>query len=104
MEKTFSMTAVAFQEGDVWVVQGIQYNLVAMARNVQDIPVAFMNALCERVFVAGHLGLEPFDDLGPTPDRFHKMYEAAKTEVKLAETMGQRSPTVRLAALEAQAA
>jgi hypothetical protein len=104
MDKTFSINAVAFQQGDVWVVQGIQYNLVAVARNVQDVPKAFMNAVIERVHVAEYLGLDPFQGVGPAPERFHKMFDAASTEVKPALTAGRAMASVRLASTEAQAA
>jgi hypothetical protein len=105
MDKTYSMNAVAFQQGDVWVVQGIQYNLVAVARNVQDVPKAFMNAVIERVHVAEHLGLDdPFLGVGPAPERFHKMFDAASTEVKPALSAGRPMPSVRLASAEVMAA
>ena len=98
MEKSISMNAVAFQDGDVWVVQGIQYNLVAMARNVQDIPKAFMNVLIDRLHVAEHLGVDPFQGIAPAHERFHKMFEASDTEVKPAHLLSTPMPTVRLAA------
>ena len=41
MGKEISMNAVAFEDGGVWVVQGIEYNLAVVARSVQDIPKAF---------------------------------------------------------------
>jgi hypothetical protein len=104
MDKTFSINAVAFQQGDVWVVQGIQYNLVAVARNVQDVPKAFMNAILERVHVAEHLGLDPFQGVGPAPDHFHKMFDAAATEVKPALYPGRPMASVRLAAADPIAA
>ena len=103
MEKTISMNAVAFQDGEVWVVQGIQYNLVAMARSVQDIPKAFLNAMVERIAVADHLGLDPFLGVGPAPVRFHKMFEDSVTEIKPAQAIGRAEPTVRLASVSVAA-
>jgi hypothetical protein len=104
MEKTISINAVAFQQGDTWVVQGIQYNLVAVAKNVQDVPTAFLNAIAERIHVAEHLGLDPFEGIGPADERFHKMFEKGTTEVKPAQYAGRAAPTVRLASLDAMAA
>lgn len=97
MEQSIRMNAVAFQEGDVWVVQGIQYNLVAMARSVQDIPTAFVNVIIERLLVAEHLGVDPFQGIAPAHDRFHKMFEAAVTEVKPTNLLSTPMTTVRLA-------
>ena len=57
------MDYIAFQEDNIWVVQGTKYNLAARAHSVQDIPIAFMNAIHERVLVAEYLGLDPFEGL-----------------------------------------
>ena len=96
MGKEISMNAVAFQEENVWIVQGIEYNLVAMARSVQDIPKAFANILVERFHVAEHLGLDPFLGVGPAPDRFRQMFDEAMTEVKMVSPLSRANATVRL--------
>lgn len=96
MVNKISMNAVAFQDGEAWVVQGIEYNLVAMARTVQDIPKAFTNALVERMVVAEHLGVDPFEGVGAAPQRFREMYDEAMTELTLARPVGRAQTTVRL--------
>ena len=106
MKKTININAVAYQDGESWIVQGIQYDLVALARRVQDIPAAFANAIIERMHVADHLGLDdPFLGVAPAHDRFHKMFDAAVTEVQSAQALGRTTtPGVRLASVEAVAA
>ena len=97
MGREISMNAVAFQEGNVWVVQGIEYNLAVVARSVQDIPKAFANALVERFLVADHLKVDPFQGLGPAPQRFHQMFEDAMIEMKATRPVGKTETVVRLA-------
>lgn len=93
MVNTISVNAVAFQDGSTWVVQGIEYDLTVLARTVQDIPKAFANAVIERLYVAEHLGVDPFQGVEPAPARFHNMFEEAMTEMKLKDMAGS---TVRL--------
>lgn len=97
MDKPFSINAVAFQEGDVWIVQGIEYNLVARAHSVHDIAKAFVNLVVERFHVAGHLGLDPFKGVGSAPERFRSMFDAAQSELRLAQPVEGAQATVRLA-------
>ena len=97
MGKEIIMNAVAFNEGNVWIVQGIEYNLAAVARSVQDIPKAFANLLIERLHVAEHLGVQPFQGIAPAPQRFHQMFDEAMTEMKQTRPVGQTQTIVRLA-------
>jgi hypothetical protein len=78
-----SCAAVAWQEGPVWVVQGIDYDIVAHADDVLAIPEAFNRAIMENVCISVHLGMQPLENVGPGPEEFRKVFERAKKTVGL---------------------
>jgi hypothetical protein len=78
----FQVNAVAFKEGDAWVVQGIEYDIVAHAYDLTAVPEAFMRAVTENMVITTHLGRSPFEGIKPAPDRFRSMYEEAALEMR----------------------
>jgi hypothetical protein len=76
------INAVAFKEGNTWVAQGIDYDIVAHADDVIKLPSAFMRALLETIIISKNLGKQPFEGIKPAPERFRSMYEKAETEMR----------------------
>ena len=77
-----NISAIAFQEGDVWVVQGIEYDIVTHASNPAEIPDALMKALVENVCITQQLGREPLAGIKPAPQRFKDMFDIAVAQVR----------------------
>ena len=96
------INAVAFQEGGdggPWVVQGIEYDIVAHSNSVEAIPQAFMQAVIENACITEHLGREPLEGIKPAPERFRDMFNRSITELKpvaSANTPIQPSVSVRV--------
>jgi hypothetical protein len=82
MDKAININAIAWQEGQGWVIQGIEYDIVAHASDVASLPDAFMRAVVENVAITIHLGREPLQGVGPAPDRFRTMFDSARTTVQ----------------------
>jgi len=59
-EDHFSINAIAFKEGDAWVIQGIEYDIVVHTYDVTAAPEAFMLAVIENMLITEHLGRAPF--------------------------------------------
>jgi hypothetical protein len=78
----FQINAIAFKEGDAWVVQGIDYDIVAHTYDVTAAPQAFMRAVIENMVITQHLGRMPFEGIKPAPQHFRSMYEEADTEMR----------------------
>jgi hypothetical protein len=78
----FMINAIAFKEGDAWVIQGIEYDIVAHAYDVTKLPHAFMRAVVENMSITQHLGRAPFEGIKPAPERFRSMFEEAETEMR----------------------
>lgn len=73
--------AVAFQEGDAWVVQGIEYDIAAHAWEPADLPAAFMRAVVDTVMITESLGRRALEGIKPAPDRFREMFDSARAQV-----------------------
>jgi hypothetical protein len=95
----FHINAIAFKEGDAWVVQGIEYDIVAHAYDVVKLPHAFTRAVVENIIITERLGRRALEGIKPAPERFKEMYEQAETELRLIR-ITDRAPSVsvRLAA------
>jgi hypothetical protein len=59
--QSIRMRAVAFQEGDAWVIQGIEYDIVAHAFDVKKLADAFSRAVTENIVITQHLGKKPLE-------------------------------------------
>jgi hypothetical protein len=75
------ISAIAFQEGDAWVVQGIEYDIVAHTDHPSKVPAAFIRAVFENACIGKYLGLELLKGIKPAPEHFREMYEQAPTWV-----------------------
>ena len=78
----FQINAVAFKEGDAWVVQGIEYDIVAHAYDVTTLPHAFMRAVIENMAVTEHLGRKPLEGIKPAPAHFRLLFQDAEVEMR----------------------
>ena len=76
---TINVSAVAWQEGDQWVAQGIEYDIVAHAADVASLPQAFEDAVVENAFISIHLGRKPLEGIKPGPAKYRDMFEQART-------------------------
>jgi hypothetical protein len=79
---TITISAVAFKEGDAWVIQGIEHDIVAHTYDVHKVPEAFTRALLENVAITEHLGRKPLEGIKPAPEKYRKMFEDAALELR----------------------
>lgn len=99
LPEKIQINAIAFKEGDAWVVQGIEYDIVAHAYDVAKLPYAFARAVLANIVITEHLGRSFLDSIKPAPEHFREMYEHAETEMRPTRVI-DRMPrvAVRLAA------
>lgn len=70
MDRHLTINAVAFPQGATWVVQGIEYDIVAEASSPSKIGEAFVRAVVENVCISQELGKEPLAGIGRAPDLY----------------------------------
>jgi len=98
VEDRIQINAVAYQEGDAWVAQGIEYDIVAHASDVLSLPDAFSRAVVENICITQHLGRAPLQGVKPAPQRFLDLFEAATVEVRPTKQRANAEVAVRVAA------
>lgn len=74
-----TIRAVVFKEGDVWIIQGVDLDIVARAADVADAPEAFARAIIQNAVITEELGRAPLEGIRQAPDQFLEMFERAKT-------------------------
>ena len=74
-----TLRAVVFKEGDTWIIQGVDLDIVARAADIADAPEAFARALIQNAIITEELGRAPLEGIRRAPDRFLQMFEHAKT-------------------------
>lgn len=78
---SIAISAVAFPEDGVWVVQGIEFDICTHAKSPADLPAAFARAIVENACINQHLGREGLEGIKPAPDRFREMFDHAHAEI-----------------------
>jgi len=73
--------AVVFREGDWWIIQILEYDLVTQVRHLEDVPGEFRRLLTGQMAANAASGVEPFHGFSAAPRRFWKMYERAQALV-----------------------
>lgn len=74
--------AIAFREGDVWVIQGLEFDIAAHADDPARAPLAFMRAVVENACIAKSLGRDFLAGIKPAPRHFFEMFEKARTTLE----------------------
>ncbi len=79
------ISAVAYEEGDRWIVQGLEYDINAQADSPLNAHDAFTIKVLAEVAISLDLGKEPLQGIDPAPPEFWKMFKATSTSIS-AET------------------
>lgn len=99
MDRRITINAVAFPEGETWVVQGIEYDIVAEAGSPSQIAAAFVKAVVENLCISEELGKEPLAGIGRAPAHFKELFDEAYAEMIRAKvpTLPTAEMAIRLA-------
>jgi hypothetical protein len=100
METTNNVRAVLIQEVDGrWSAQCLEYDIAAQAKTLAELRYELEKALVGHMVVSVELGMKPFESLGPAPQRFWDMFEAAKDKLVgerySFRVVGQGVPTIQ---------
>lgn len=79
------ISVIAFQEGDWWTAQCLEYDIAAQAKTLSDLRYEVDRVIMSHVAVSEELGQEPLAEIGPAPQKFWEMYENAKLRVEREE-------------------
>jgi len=67
---------------DVWVARGVNYDIVAQAKRLDDLPDAFMLAVSAQAMADAKNNREPFEGCPPAPSDVAAMFERTRQSLK----------------------
>ncbi len=70
--------AVVYKDGPWWIIQGLDYDFVTLARRLEDVPASLQQFFSILFAASQQLGVEPFYGYSPAPRRYWEMYERAE--------------------------
>ena len=92
--KRYAIRAVVFQEDDWLCAQCLEYDLVAQAKNLQQLSRALQRLIMGHVAVRLHHKLQPFRDLPRAPEKYWTMFRQSRLALP--------APMFRLSALRSR--
>jgi hypothetical protein len=69
---------VVFKDADWWIIHGLDYEFVTLARRLEDVPGEIRRWLSVLFAACQQLGVEPFHGYAPAPPKYWRMYEQAQ--------------------------
>jgi hypothetical protein len=78
-KRKVAIRAVAFEHGDHWVAQCLEYDIATQARTLDDLLYELERIIAAHIL--GSRGRTPFANLPRAPSVFWQMYEKAVTKV-----------------------
>lgn len=75
------ISAVAYEEGGHWIVQGLEYDIIAQADSLPDAHDAFAIKILAEVGISLDLDREPLEGIEPAPTEFWTMFKDASMSV-----------------------
>jgi hypothetical protein len=76
------ISVVAYQEGPVWIAQGLEYDISAQANSLPAVRNEFMRVLFSNLAVCVELDLEPLEGIDSAPQEFWEMFKQAGTTLE----------------------
>lgn len=71
----FTVSVLAFQEGEWWSAQCLQYDIAAQAKTLPDLFYELERTLMGYFLLAAELGQVPFAGIGAAPQKFWDVFE-----------------------------
>ena len=69
------LSVLVYEDGDVWVAQAIEADIMASADSPDELPRAIKRAIVANIAVNTELGRNGLDGIPPAPPEFREQYE-----------------------------
>jgi hypothetical protein len=76
------VSVVAFQEGDLWVAQCVEFDIAAHAADLTNLHAALERAVIQNICINAELGRQGLDGIDPAPERFKALFERSKIDIR----------------------
>lgn len=85
MNSQFSVSVLLFQEGNLWVAQGLEHDIAAQGATIGDAKRSFERVFVGQILVDIHHDKEPLSGIQAAPKKYWDMFEHG-------ERLGDRRP------------
>jgi hypothetical protein len=75
MTDRIEVNVVAFQEGELWVAQCVEYDIAAFAKSLPELPRALERAVAANICANADLGRHALVGVPPAPPRFKQTFD-----------------------------
>lgn len=82
MTDRIEVNVVAFQEGELWVAQCVEYDIAAFAKSLPELPRALERAVAANICANADLGRHALVGVPPAPPRFKQMFDQSHLDLK----------------------
>lgn len=72
------LRVVVYKAEGWWIIHGLDYEFVTLARNLEDVPGEIRRWLSVLFAACLQLGVEPFNGYASAPQKYWRMYEQAQ--------------------------
>ncbi len=77
MNDSIKFHVVAYQEADVWLAQGVEYDILARAASFDLLPQAFSDAVAKTIAIGAEFDQVPLAGIKPAPAKFKVMLDSS---------------------------
>lgn len=81
LTQEFRVSVVIYPEGDVWIAQCLEYDIVSQGRTIQDVQDRLIRNVAATLYVYAENGKDTFENIRPAPKKFWEMFERATVRV-----------------------
>jgi hypothetical protein len=74
---TFQVSLLLLREGEVWVAQGLEYDIVAQGKSLKEAIKAFERTCVGQIAIDVEHGNRPLDGIEQAPEQFWDMFDGA---------------------------
>jgi hypothetical protein len=82
MTRSVEIRVIVFQDGDLWVAQGLEHDIGAQAADLDTLYQRFVATLRAEVQMSIESGDEPLAGIAAAPRRFHQMWDQRSREFR----------------------
>ncbi len=80
--KIIKIRVLFFKDGQNWVAQGLEYDMVAQGRTIKETQNMFERVFVGNIIINIENGIEPLSQFKPAPKYFFNMFERAEQLAK----------------------
>ena len=88
------LSVVVYEEGDLWIAQALEADIVATAESLAQLPRKLERAIIANLAANEKLGRSGLEGIPPAPDKFREKFEGSKIALQVQSSDGNWTKNV----------